>query len=84
MNENLSFLTKYFSLNELEIVDEYSMEIKNPYNGENICILDESYEDYYQITVYFSYQHRHMYDEQKIIEYINDIVNGNVFAIEFF
>ena len=35
-------------------------------------------------TVMFSFQHRHIKDEKGVIEYITDIINENIFPIEFF
>ena len=81
---NYTFLTNHFSSYEIIYLEsEDSVEIVNPFGKDNIIV-------YYDLAdptpfmVEFSFQHRHIEDENGVIEYINDIVNEKVFSIEFF
>ena len=81
---NYTFLTNHFSSYEIIYLESKdSVEIVNPFGKDNI-IVDYDPADPTPFMVKFSFQHRHIEDENGVIEYINDIVNENVFAIEFF
>lgn len=77
----LNFLEDAFSGFELQFADDYSNAmIVNPNYDENITV----YVDEYEFTVRFSFQHRHFEDEHGIIDWIREIISGNIFLIEFF
>ena len=80
-NNRLSFLKDAFPGFKLQFSDDYSNAmIVNPNHAENIIV----YDDEFEFTVCFSFQHRHFEDEEDIIEWIGKIISGNTFAIEFF
>ena len=64
--------------------DKNLLEIFNPYGNENIKVEYVYDDEWTQYILYFAYQHRHMKDEEAIIKYINDIIEGKLFSIEFF
>ena len=81
---NYTFLTNHFSSYEIIYLESKdSVEIVNPFGKDNI-IVDYDPADPTPFMVMFSFQHRHIEDENGVIEYINDIVNEKVFSIEFF
>lgn len=82
MSENrFIFLKEAFTEFELQFADDFSRaEIVNPGYGENIVV----YDDKFEFTVCFSFQHRHFENEDDIIDWIHKIISGNIFAIEFF
>ncbi len=82
MTENkLLFLKDSFPEFELQFSDDFSEAvILNPNYNENITVYDEGFE----FIVCFSFQHRHLEDEEDVVEWIGEIIAGNIFAIEFF
>lgn len=82
MTENrLIFLKDTFSGFGLQFSDDFSKAvIFNPNYNENIIVYDEGFE----FTVCFSFQHRHLEEEEAVVEWIREIIAGNKFAIEFF
>ena len=82
MSKNrLVFLKDAFSEFELQFAedDSYAVIVNANYD-ENITV----YDDEFEFTVCFSFQHRHFEDEDDIIEWIRKIISGSTFAIEFF
>ena len=81
---NYTFLTNHFSSYEIIYLESKdSVEIVNPFGKDNI-IVNYDPADPTPFTVMFSFQHRHIEDETGVIEYITDIINENIFPIEFF
>ena len=81
---NYAFLINHFSSYEIIYLEsEDSVEIVNPFCKDNI-IVDYDVNNPTPFTVRFSFQHRHIKDEKGVIEYITDIINENIFPIEFF
>ena len=81
---NYTFLNNHFSSYEIVYLESKdSIEIVNPFCKDNI-VVDYDPADPTPFTVMFSLQHRHIKDEKGVIEYITDIINENIFAIEFF
>lgn len=82
MTENrLIFLKETFSGFDLQFSDDFSNAvIINPNWNENITV----YDDEYEFTVCFSFQHRHFEDEDDVVEWIREIIDSNKLAIEFF
>ena len=79
--KRLDFLKDAFRGFELQFAeDESNVVILNPNYDENITV----YDDEYEFTACFSFQHCHFEDEEDIIEWIGKIISGNTFAIEFF
>ena len=79
--KRLDFLKDAFRGFELQFTeDESNVVILNPNYDENITV----YDDEYEFTTCFSFQHRHFENEEDIIEWIGKIISGNTFAIEFF
>ncbi len=58
--------------------------IINPNCGENISVYYEEEDEFSPFCVSFSFQHRHLCNEKDVVEWIGDIINGKLFAIEFF
>lgn len=86
MRENIfDFLVNRFSSYQIDVSkDGMLVEIINPFYKENIRVEYDSDNEFTSFIVYFAFQHCHMNDEDDIIEYINDIINGNKLSIEFF
>ena len=81
---NYAFLINHFSSYEIIYLESKdSIEIVNPFCKDNI-VVDYDPADPTPFTVMFSFQHRHIKDEKGVIEYITDIINENIFSIEFF
>lgn len=84
-NVNLSFLSEYASKFMVDISDDIeSAVIYNPFNGDNIYVEYVRDDEYDPFTVRFSYQHVHLPDESSTKEWIDKIICGELFAIEFF
>ncbi len=86
MIENrLEFIAKKFSDYDIRFSEDKNLfEIFNPCGDENIRVEYVSDDEWTPYILYFSFQHWHMNDEEDIFEHINDIINGNLFSIEFF
>lgn len=83
--KRFDFLIKKFSNYEIIISDEDCLaEIINPFCKENIKVYYESEDDFSPYILCFAFQHVHLCDEESVIDYINDIISGNLFSIEFF
>ncbi len=85
MANRLAFIATHFSDYKVHFSEDKNLlEISNPFYNENIRIEYVPEDEWTPYIVYFSFQHRHMNDEEDMIEYISNIINGNVFSIEFF
>jgi len=83
--ERFDFLRKEFSSYEMKFSEGgSSVEIINPFCNENVKVEYIPEDDFTPYIVYFAFQHCHMCDEEDIIDYINNIINGKVFSIEYF
>lgn len=89
--ERFDFLKKQLSSYEMNFSEDGStVEIVNPFGNENIRVEYEEYvpeydfTPYTEYTVFFAFQHRHMRGEEDVIDYINNIINGKIFSIEYF
>lgn len=83
--ERFDFLRKEFPSYKIKFSEDGSMvEIVNPFGNENVRIEYVPEDDFTPYIVFFAFQHCHMCDEEDIIDYINDIINGKVFSIEYF
>ena len=81
---NYAFLINHFSFYEIIYLESKdSIEIVNPFGKDNI-VVDYDPADPTPFMVMFSFQHRHIEDETGVVEYATDIIDENVFAIEFF
>ena len=81
---NYAFLINHFSSCEITYLESKdSVEIVNPFGKDNI-IVDYDANNPTPFTVMFSFQHRHIDDEIGVVEYVTDIIDEKVFAIEFF
>ena len=81
---NYAFLINHFSSCKIIYSESKdSVEIVNPFGKDNI-VVDYDVADPTPFMVMFSFQHRHIKDEKGVIEYITDIINENIFPIEFF
>ena len=81
---NYAFLINHFSFCEIVYLESKdSVEIVNPFGKDNI-IVDYDADNPTPFTVMFSFQHRHIEDEKGVVEYIINIINENIFSIEFF
>lgn len=83
--QRFTFLTKEFSNYKMAISYEDDLaEIINPFCKENIKVYYESEDDYSPYILRFAFQHVHLCDEEEVINYINNIIRGKIFSIEFF
>lgn len=81
------FLKKHFSAYEINFSKERDrdlVEIINPFYDENIRVEYIPEDDFTPYVVSFAFQHCHMCDEEDIVEYVNDIIDGKILSIEFF
>jgi len=84
-DNKLLFLKTAFPEYKLQFSDDCTEAvIFNPFYDENIIVYYEADDDYTPFIVMFSFQHRHLEDKEEVIEWINDIITGRKFAIEFF
>ena len=89
-NDKFNSLTKQLSAYEIKVSEDQSqgkllqVEIINPFGSDNITVEYDPDDDDTPFTLYFAFQHRHMHDEKAIVEYINKIICGNLFSIEYF
>lgn len=60
------------------------VEILNPQGSNHIVVEYDPDDDYEPFTVFFAFQHRHMRDENDILQYVHEIICGNRFSIEYF
>ena len=85
IDNNLELIATHFSDYDVQFSkDKNLLEILNPCGNENIRVEYVSDDEWTPYILYFLFQHWHMNDEEDIIEYINDIIDGNLFSIEFF
>jgi len=84
MKKIFDFLIKQFPNDEIVILEDDSLaEIINTFGKDNIKVYYDS-DDFSPYIVCFAFQHVHLCDEEAVIDYINDIICGNLFSIEFF
>lgn len=82
---NLSFLSEYASRFTVDISDDLeSGLIINPFGNDNISVYYMSDDEYDPFIVHFSYHHVHLSDIESVKEWIDRIISGELFAIEFF
>jgi hypothetical protein len=84
IKNNLKLIATHFSDYDVQFSEDKFFEILNPCGNENIRLEYVSDDEWTPYILCFSFQHWHMNDEEDIIEHINDIINGNLFSIEFF
>ena len=85
VEDKLNFLKEHFSSYEVKLSEDgKSAAIINPFGKENIEVRHVPEDDFTPYIVYFAFQHAHICDEENVIEYINEIIDGNVLSIEFF
>lgn len=86
MTQNkLEFLSDAFSEYKVEFSDDFTTAvILNPLYNENVKVYYEEADDYSPFITCFSFQHCHLCDEDEVVGWINDIITGKLFAIEFF
>ena len=86
MAENkLSFLKNAFSDYVVEFTDSFTHAvIVNPFCGDNIAVYYYEDDEHTPYCVCFSYQHCHLCDKENVVEWINEIIQGRLLAIEFF
>ena len=83
--ENYIFLKKQFAAYETVYSKTNDcVEIINPFSKDNIMVEYIPEDEFTPYLCQFSFQHRHFKSEKEVIDYINDIMNQNVYAIEFF
>ncbi len=81
------FLIEHFSGYEIKHSIERNrdlVEIINPFYNENIRVEYIPEDDFTPYVVSFAFQHCHMCDEEDVLKYVNDIIDGNLLSIEFF
>lgn len=85
MTENkLLFLKDTFSKYKVQFSEDHTNAIIfNPFYHENITVYYYKEDDFTPFCVCFSFQHFHLTDKENVIEWINEIITGRKFAIEF-
>lgn len=85
MKKVFDFLIKQFSNHEIVILEDESLaEIINAFGKDNIKVYYDSDDDFSPYILCFAFQHVHLCGEEAVIDYIKDIISGNLFSIEFF
>ena len=85
IENNLAFLKDAFPEHQIQFSDDFTdATIFNPFYEENITVSYDEALSFDPFCACFSFQHRHLIDENDVINWINDIISGNRFAIEFF
>ena len=86
MRENVfDFLIHHFSSYQIEFSKNGTLaEIINPFGIDNIRVEYVPDDEFTPFIVYFAFQHCHMNDEEDIVDYICDLIDGNRCCIEFF
>lgn len=83
--DKLDFLMKKFPFHKIVFSEKRDYaEIINPFNEENIIVDYIPEDEFTPFLCRFSYQHRHFKSEEYVVEYINNIMSKNIYAIEFF
>ena len=84
-NDRFNLLANQFSAYRMTFSKDGALvEIINPFGGENIRVEYLPDDDFTPYIVYFAFQHCHMCDEEDIVDYINNIINRQLFSIEYF
>ncbi|MBQ8257958.1 MAG: hypothetical protein IJY97_00200, partial [Clostridia bacterium] len=82
---SLSFISEYADRFTVDISDDLeSAIIYNPFGNDNLYVYYMSDDEYDPFMVRFSYQHQHLPDIQSVKVWIDKIISGDLFAIEFF
>lgn len=81
----LLFLKNVFSKYEVQFSDDYTKAvILNPFYNENITVSYYEDDDFTPYCVFFSFQHCHLADKEDVVDWINEIITGRKYSIEFF
>ncbi|MDD5924196.1 MAG: hypothetical protein PUC88_05350 [Clostridia bacterium] len=84
-DHKLIFLKNAFSKYDVQFSEGFTKAtIVNPFYDQNITVYYDEDDDFTPFCVSFSFQHCHLIDEEDVVEWINSIIAGNKFAIEFF
>ena len=81
----LNFLIVPFSKYKIDFSkDGTKAIIFNPFGNENIEVEYYNTNKKTPFIVRFSFQHRHLDSEKDVLDYIKEIIDGKIVAIEFF
>ncbi len=81
----LSFLSKYIPLYRVDVSDDlHSAVIYNPSSEEHLYVEYDNSDESWPYTLSFSFQHVHLIDERDAEEWIDEFLNEESFAIEYF
>ena len=82
---NLSFLTSYTSKYRIDISDDLeSAIIYNPNSEDHLYVEYDKADNFSPYMLSFSFQHVHLTDEESAKEWVDSILNEDVFSIEYF
>lgn len=85
MKKAFDFLIKQFPNHEIAILEDESLaEIINTFGKDNIKVYYDSDDDFSPYILCFAFQHVHLCNKEEVVDYINDIISGNLFSVEFF
>lgn len=85
MKKVFDFLIKQFPNHEIVILEDESLaEIINAFGEDDIKVYYDSEDDFSPYILCFAFQHVHLCNEKEVVDYINDIISGKLFSIEFF
>ena len=83
--KNLSFLASYTSKYRVDISDDLeSAIIYNPNSEDHLYVEYDKADDFSPYMLSFAFQHVHLTDEGSAKEWVESILNENVFSIEYF
>ncbi len=86
MKENkLAFFAHVYPMYKMRFSDDYSQVIIfNPFYDENITVFYYEEDEFTPFCACFSFLHTHCTDEDDVVAWINEIIFGKKFSIEFF
>lgn len=83
--QHLSFLASYTSKYRVDISDDLeSAIIYNPNSEDHLYLEYDKADEFSPYMLSFSFQHVHLTDEESAKEWIDSILNEDVFSIEYF
>ena len=83
--KKLEFLREMYPEYRVDIIDNgLRAVIRNPFYNEHLHVSYYEEDDFTPFVASFSFQHCHLSDEEDVIEWINDVINGRIVSIEFF
>ena len=81
----LSFIAKYIPEHRVDISDDLcSAIIYNTYSEDHLYVEYDRSDEFTPYTLSFSFHHIHLIDQESADEWVDEIINERVYAIEYF